>query len=86
MKFGFGRLNKLYMKIFITYLALAITTFIVNFAIFNYSFNSQATPFLEEEQRVDSALLMLKTTLPAYAISAIVITFIFYFVAKKMKK
>jgi len=29
---------------------------------------------------------MLKTTLPAYVISAIIITLIFYFVAKKINK
>lgn len=73
------------MKTFVIYAILAIVNFIVNFTIFNYSFNLQATPFLHEEQRVDSGLLMLKTTLPAYAISTIAITIIFYLVAKTLK-
>ena len=74
------------MKKFFIYAALCLVSFVVNFAIFNYSFNDQATPFLHEEQRVESALLMLKTTLPAYGISALVLTVLFYFVAKYTKK
>jgi len=74
------------MKTFITYSSLAIANFIINFIIYNYSFNTQATPFLHEEQRLDSGLLMLKTTLPAYIISAIVITLIFYYIGKNNKK
>jgi len=74
------------MKTFIIYSSLALVNFIVNFIIYNYSFNIQATPFLHEEQRLESGLLMLKTTLPAYIVSAIVITAIFYFIAKNNKK
>ncbi len=74
------------MKAFIAYSGLAVVNFIINFAIYNYSFNLQATPFLHEEQRVDSGLLMLKTTLPAYFISTVVITFLFFFIAKRSKK
>lgn len=74
------------MKTLITYLSLAVVTFIINFAIYNFSFNLQATPFLHEEQRVDSALLMLKTTFPAYLVSSIVITLLFYFVNKRRCK
>lgn len=70
------------LKIFFTYTSLAIANFVVNFAIYNYSFNEQATPYLHEEQRLEIGLLMLETTLPAYLISAIVITFAFYFIAK----
>ncbi|WP_432468905.1 hypothetical protein [Agarivorans sp. Z349TD_8] len=73
------------MKTVLTYIALAILNFVANFAIFNYSFNSQATPFLLEEQRVDSAMLSLQTTLPAYIASAIMTALIFYWVAKKKK-
>jgi len=71
------------MKTLIIYLSLAVVTFIINFAIYNFSFNLQATPFLHEEQRVDSGLLMLKTTFPAYLVSSIVITLLFYFVNKR---
>jgi len=72
------------MKTLIIYLSLAIVTFIINFAIYNYSFNLQATPFLHEEQRVDSGLLMLQTTFPAYIVSSVVITMLFYFVNKRL--
>lgn len=71
------------MKKFAIYSAMGILVFIINFAIFNYSFNTQATPFLHEEQRVESAMLMLKTTLPAYAVASILITSIFYILARK---
>lgn len=70
------------MKIFLVYTFLSIVNFVINFTIYNYSFNKQATPYLHEEQRVESGLLMLKTTLPAYVISAIVLTSVFYFTAK----
>lgn len=73
------------MKTLIIYVSLALVNFIINFAIYNFSFNFQATPFLQEEQRVDSALLMLKMTLPAYFASTVVITILFYFVSKKLK-
>lgn len=72
------------MKTLFIYVGLAFINFIVNFVIYNFSFNAQATPFLNEEQRVDSALLMLQSTAPAYAISTIVITLLFYFVSKKI--
>ena len=71
------------MKRFIVYSLMAIVVFLINFAIFNYSFNMQATPFLHEEERVESAFLMLKTTVPAYAIASILIAAGFYLVAKK---
>ena len=70
------------MKTFLIYASLAVVNFIINFMIYNFSFNKQATPYLHEEQRVDSGLLMLETTLPAYIVAAIVLTITFYFVAK----
>jgi hypothetical protein len=74
------------MKTFLIYLTLAIASFVVNLLIYNYSFNLQATPFLLEEQRVDSGLLMLKPTLPAYFVSSVVVTIMFYFAAKYLKR
>ena len=68
-------------KLFI-YSFLTVLNFGINFAIYNYSFNKQATPYLQEEQRVDSGLMMLKTTFPAYFIAAVFITLLFYFSAR----
>lgn len=85
VNYGFGKSSRIFMKKFIIYVGLACINFIVNFYIYNSSFNSQATPFLTEEQRVDSALLMLQQTVPAYAVSTIAITLLFYFVSKKVK-
>ena len=73
------------MKTFLIYVVLAIVNFIINFIIYNYSFNLQATPYLHEDQRLDSGLLMLKITLPAYIVATIIITFMFYFVSKARK-
>lgn len=70
------------MKTFIIYTLLAFLNFVVNFSIYNFSFNKQAIPYLHEEQRVDSGILMLKTTLPAYVFSTILLTVLFYLVAK----
>lgn len=69
-------------KIFFIYTFLAFLTFLINFAIYNFSFNGQATPYLHEEQRVDSAIIMLKTTLPAYIVSSIFLATLFYVAAK----
>lgn len=66
----------------LVYTFLAFLSFVVNFFIYNFSFNKQATPYLHEEQRVESGLLMLKTTLPAYVVSAILFAGLFYLVAK----
>ena len=74
------------MKLILIYITLSIFSFILNFLIYNFSFNLQATPFLTEEQKVESGMLMLTTTVPAYLVSAIVLTLIFYFVAKKLTK
>jgi len=71
------------MKTFLIYTFLATLNFVINFLIYNYSFNFQATPYLPEEQRVDSGLLMLETTVPAYIVSAITMSVIFYFIAKR---
>lgn len=76
-----GWLNRPMKKIFI-YGLMSVVSFVVNFLIYNYSFNMQATPYLHESQRVDSGMLMLKTTLPAYLLASVSITLLFYFVAK----
>lgn len=74
------------MKTFVIYSSLALLNFIFSFFIYNYSFNQQATPYLTEEQRVDSSILMLTTTIPAYIFTAAILSAVFYFVAKKYNK
>jgi len=71
------------MKTFLIYSSLITLNFVISFFIYNYSFNVQATPFLSEEQRLDSGLLMLATTLPAYLVASIILSIMFYCVAKK---
>lgn len=71
------------MKTFLIYSSLTALNFMLSFFIYNYSFNVQATPYLSEEQRLDSGLLMFSTTLSAYLIAAILISLVYYYVAKK---
>ncbi|CCN73097.1 hypothetical protein [Vibrio nigripulchritudo] len=71
------------MKRLLIYTALMLINAVANFLLYIYSFNAQATPFLHEEQRVESAMLIFNTTLPAYFISSLFITLLFYLVAKK---
>jgi hypothetical protein len=71
------------MKTFLIYLSLTTLNFVISFFIYNYSFNVQATPYLSEEQRLDSGLLMLATTLPAYLVTSIILSIMFYYTAKK---
>ncbi|WP_273023887.1 hypothetical protein [Rheinheimera sp.] len=73
------------MKTFLVYTGLTLLNFAVCFFIFNYSFNQQATPFLVEEQRVESGLLMLQTTLPAYFVWSVIVSLVFYWIAKRLK-
>lgn len=54
---------------------VAIVKFIINFCVYNYSFLRQATPFLHEEQRVDSALIKLHTTIQCFFTVAVIFTF-----------
>tara|TARA_R110001583_G_scaffold37022_1_gene121249 strand:+ start:656 stop:976 length:321 start_codon:yes stop_codon:yes gene_type:complete len=70
------------MKTFLIYSLLTALNFMLSFFIYNHSFNVQATPYLSEEQRLDSGLSMLATTLPAYLVTSIILSFIFYCVAK----
>ncbi|PKF78955.1 hypothetical protein CW749_13355 [Vibrio sp. vnigr-6D03] len=73
------------MRKLFAYVGLTLLSFVTNFFIYNYSFNVQATPFLHEEQRVESAMLMFQTTLPAYFLSSLLLTFLFFLVARKIK-
>jgi hypothetical protein len=63
-----------------------LLSFLINFAIYNLSFNVQAAIYLSEEQRLESGLLMLKSTVPAFFIASVIIIVVFYFVFKKANK
>ncbi len=65
------------------YVFLSIANFIINFLIYNVSFNKQATPFIHEEQRVESALMMISTTIPAFLVTSIFFSLAFYFMRNK---
>lgn len=62
---------------------VAIVNFIINFCVYNYSFLRQATPFLHEEQRVDSAHMMLHTTIPGFFAVAVVFALFYYALRKR---
>jgi hypothetical protein len=71
------------MKTFLIYSLITVINLILSFLIYIYSFTTQATPYLTEDQRMDSALSMFSTTLLAYLIAAILISLVYYYVAKK---
>ena len=71
------------MKTFLIYSLISVINLVLSFLIYIYSFNTQATPYLTEDQRMDSALSMFSTTLLAYLIAAILISLVYYYVAKK---
>lgn len=71
------------MKPFLIYTLVTAMNLTLSFLIYIYSFNTQATPYLTEDQRMDSALSMFSTTLSAYLVAAIFISLIYFFVAKK---
>lgn len=59
------------MKKVIRYSFLFTIALVTNFGIHNYSFVKQATPYLTEDERIEIAMMMLETTLPAYIIASI---------------
>lgn len=73
------------MKTVLIYLLITSINFILSFSVYNYSFITQATPYLTEDQRMDSASLMLTTTLPAYLILATALSLSFHFINKTIK-
>ena len=70
------------MKTILRYSLMTSINFILSFSIYNYSFITQATPYLTEDQRMESASLMLTTTIPAYLILATALSLSFYFIKK----
>lgn len=73
------------MKTVLAYSVLAVFSFVINFLIYNVSFNMQATPYMSEEQKLDSGILMLKTTVPAFLLASVVITILFWCVSRSKK-
>lgn len=73
------------MKTFMVYFSLSLLSFAINFLIFNFSFNTQATPYMSEDQRIDSAMLMLKTTVPAFLLASVFMAVLFWFFGKSQK-
>ena len=65
-------------KVFFLYAIATLVMAIANFSIYNLSFISQATPYLTEEQRLDGAVLMLQTTIPAYLLLSAFICLLIY--------
>lgn len=63
----------------------SLIVFVVNFLIYNISFNFQAKPYLSEEQRLDGAILMLKTTAPAFLIFSILTVWALSYLGAKKK-
>jgi len=71
------------MKNIILSLIVSLACFILNFSIFTYSYNKIATPFLNEEQRVDNAGFIMSVSLSMFIISSLIIGLLFYVTIRK---
>lgn len=55
----------------------------LNFLLFTFVYNRIATPFLQEEQRVENADFIMSYVLFGYISIAAISTIVFYFCGKK---
>ncbi len=62
--------------------AISLISFVINFLIFTYSYNKLATPYLNEEQRVENADFIMSNTLLLFVTSAVIIGIMFYLFIK----
>ncbi|WP_041394864.1 hypothetical protein [Photobacterium profundum] len=74
------------MKKSLPFIFLMLLNIVINYYIYYWSFGMQAGPLISDEQAFDIGMLMLKTTLPAFAVSSIVIVCLTYWLLVKTKK
>lgn len=70
-------------KTLLTSALIILGNFSANFLIFTYSYNRLATPYLNEEQRVDNAGYIMSWTIGMYFLAAILIGIITVFIYRK---
>ena len=70
----------------ISLIALILFNFIVNYYIYYWSFEVQVGTLITDEQAFDIGMLMLKTTLPAFAVSSVVIVLLVSMVSVRRNK
>ena len=63
--------------------AISLLSFTANCAVFIFSYNRLATPYLAEEQRVANAGFILTITGSAYALVAIAIGLVVYRILRR---
>lgn len=61
---------------------LVLINFAANFMVFTYNYNKLATPFLNEEQRVENADFIMSMTIAMFAFEALVLGLLFFLVLK----
>jgi hypothetical protein len=71
-----------YKAVFIS-IGVALITFVLNFITFLVTYNKLATPYINEEQRVENASFILTATIGSFAVIAILVGVAFYFFTKK---
>jgi hypothetical protein len=57
---------------------VVLVNFLINFLIFTYSYNKLATPYLNEEQRVENVGYIMTGTLGMYLLSAVLVGVVFF--------
>ena len=70
-------------KRIIVSILLAIFSFVLNGAVFVFSYNKLATPFLTEEQRVLNADFIMSVTTGSFAVVSIIIGILIFIVTRK---
>ncbi len=70
-----------YKALFIS-LGIALATFVLNFTTFLITYNKLATPYINEEQRVENAFFIFTVTIGSFAVIAILVGVSFYFFIK----
>lgn len=70
--------NNIFLSVF-----LALSNFVLNFLVFTYSYNKLATPFLNEEQRVENADYIMSVSLSMFAIVATITGVAIFFISRK---
>ncbi len=70
-----------YKALFIS-LGIALVTFVLNFTTFLITYNKLATPYINEEQRVENAFFIFTVTIGSFAVIAILVGVSFYFFIK----
>ncbi|MCG8536733.1 MAG: hypothetical protein MI808_16715 [Pseudomonadales bacterium] len=70
------------MKKILLYSLVTIVNVALNFVVFTHTYNTLATPYLMEEQRVDNAAYILSYTILGFLVVAVLTSLVLYFLGR----